>query len=184
MKIKGLLPFQRRMLQRCLAKNNVDGDFNIEFTYKISLRRLSSLWYGGGVAEIYYKGYVFNVEAIGDVYAELYRVKGVPGEDSVFTEYGNLIAYVKDKGNGGYFSNEIPPYLRSDKTLNKALGKTHPKYSLEMDYNNWWECFGTDPAGNFHDLMWNLGEDNLFLAIAEVLNGLDETIKNLEEKAS
>ena len=173
MKIKELPSYQRKALLASLAKNQADADCEIEFTDKISLRRLSSLWYGGSVAEVHYKGYIFCVDAIGDVYADIHPANVAP-EDREYP-----LAYVKDKNNGGYFSNEMLCYLRSDAALSAALGGTHPKYCLEMDHNNWWECFVVDPEGVKHDIMWALDDDNLFDAIAGVIIGMDDAIFGL-----
>lgn len=172
MKIFGLKPYHRRMLRKSISETHIDGNIQILFTDKISLKRLDCLWYGGNVAEIKYKGYTFHIEATGDVYAVLYTAHS-----------DKQLCYVKDKNNGGYFSSEMLSYFRSDKVLYNLLGNDPKRYRLELEHNNWWECFVTDPAGNFHDLMWNLDEDNLFKAVNDVLGGLDETIKSLEEAA-
>ena len=153
----------------------MDVDYVIRFTDRISLRRMDSLWYGGNVAEVRYNGYVFSIEAIGDIYAALYPAK-YGSEDE-----NRRLAYVKDKRNGGGF-NEMLPYLRSDKALRDASGEQPVKYCLEMEHGNWWECFITDPNGDEHDLMWDLGGNSIFDAIAETIAGMDEAIKNLEEE--
>lgn len=171
MKIKGLSSFHRIALKQKLAQANIFNDLEISFEDSISLLRLSSLWYGGGMVNIKYKGYTFHVEAIGDVYANLYSV----GSE-------RHLCYVKDKNNNGNFGSEMFSYFRSDKILEDALSVQPRIYRLEMQHNNWWECFVTDNSGVFHDLMWALDEDNLFKAIIEAINGFDDTIRYLEEE--
>jgi len=172
MKIIGLPRFQREALRKHLAMCKVDGDCELHFVNSISLKRLHSLWYNGEVAIIKYKGYTFHIEARGDIRAHL---------NSVHDDH--TVVYVKDKGNNGNFGSEMLSYIRSDKTLNKMSAHEHPRYYLECGDHNWWECAVTDPQGVFHDLTWVLDEDNLFYGIAEVLEHLDETIKELEESA-
>jgi hypothetical protein len=131
---------------------------------------MNSLWYGGGVVNVRYKGYTYHIEAIGDVYANL---------SSVCDDHH--LCYIKDKNNNGNFGSEIIDYIRSDKTLEDALGASPRRYRLYMENSNWWECFVTDPQGEFHDLMLNLDADKLFDAIADVLTNLDEIIKYMED---
>jgi len=172
MKIKGLPFRQWLILKAFLFRRRIRGDYELRFKDWISIIRLDSLWYGGSMVDVIYKGYTFHIEAIGDVYADLYSVQD-----------GRHLCYVKDKNNNGNFGSEMLSYFQSDETLHDALSENPKVFRLDMQHGNWWECFCTDPAGNFHDLMWNLDEDNLFKAIAEALGGLDEVIKNLEEDA-
>ena len=175
MKVKGLSQFQRSALKKILAEENVSGDFEIEFNdlVPVSLNRMHSLWYGGNMVSIKYKGYTFHIDAAGEVRAYLYLKSS-----------GNRLCYVKDKTNGGYFSSEMTPYFRSDKTLYKLIDGKHLLYDLSLHNTNWWECFLTDPQGKFHDIMWALSDDNLFSAVAEALGSLEEKIKYIEEDSA
>ena len=172
MEIKGLKPYQRRALKKHLAEVLINGDFVIRFNDSISLRRLHCLWYGGNVLDVVYKSYTFHIEAAGDVYADLYMTQG-----------GKHLCYVKDKNNGACFCSVMSPFMRSDRTLFDSMCDNPKSYRLELQHNNWWECFVTDAHGVFHDLMWALDADDLFGAVAEVLDGLDYTIKGLEGAA-
>ena len=91
------------------------------------------------------------------------------------------VCHVKDKINAGVFRHEMFPYFRSDKVLDKILEGEHHLYYLAIENNNWWECFVTDPQGKFHDLMWALNDNDIFNAINEVLENLDDTIKYIKE---
>ena len=129
-------------------------------------KRQDSLWYGGAVAIISYRGWKFELYACGDVYAELYD-----------RQENRLLSYVKDKNNAGLLCGELLPHICSDKALRAAISGTHTKYTLSLHHNNWWEPFAYDPAGNFHDLMWCLDSDTLLDAIIETLAGMDEVIE-------
>lgn len=173
MKITGLSRFHCAALKKSFTNTNLTGaDLKIEFNDKISLKRMSSYWYGGNVADVIYKGYTFHVETAGDV-----RV-------CLFSKNGGEIHYVKDTNNAGVFKHEMFPYFRSDKVLNQAAGNEHSKYELTVSNNNYWECFVTDPQGNFHDLMWVLDAGNVFEAVEETLENLSGIIKYIEEAAA
>lgn len=124
----------------------------------------SHYWYGGQCAKIEYKGYIFSIEAIGDVYCD-------------YVKDGRVLEYIKDKNNAGVFYNEMNYHLKNDNELYEAIDKEE----LIFDHNNWWECFVIDPSGEFHDLMWDLDSSYLDEAIEEVKERLDETIKYIKE---
>ena len=170
MKIKGLPFGQWLILKAFLIKRRIRGDFELRFKDWISIARLDCLWYGGSMVDVKYRGYTFHIEAIGDVYADLYSVQ----DDS-------HLCYVKDKNNNGNFGSEMLSYFRTDKALSETFHEPPKKYVMEMQHNNWWECFVTDSQGVFHDLMWALDDDNLFYAISCVINSLDETINDLSK---
>ena len=57
---------------------------------------------------------------------------------------------------------DVLPYLKTDHALYAAMGDTHKRYRLDMEHNNWWECFVYTPEGKFHDMMWALDSDHIF----------------------
>lgn len=132
--------------------------------YFIDLNHRYHYWYGGDVAEIKYKEYTFSVSAIGDVIANL--------TDNI----GDEIARVKDKGNNGVFYDEMRSYITGDEQLMQFIAEER----LIFDYNNWWECFVTLPSGEFIDLMWALDGNKIDEAVKEVLEEMDQVIKNIE----
>lgn len=123
----------------------------------------SHYWYGGQCAKIEYKGYIFSIEAIGDVY--WYCKKD-----------GDISDCYKDKNNSGRFYGEMRCDFKNDDELYEAIDKGE----LIFDYNNWWECFVYSPDGEFHDLMWDLDTSYLDEAIEEVKANLKSVIQNLE----
>lgn len=125
----------------------------------IDTQHLSSLWYGGDVAEIKYKGYTFMVAALGDIVAEL-----LDGN-------GDQLAYVKDKYNSGRFYDDMGYYVRNDKMLKRLT-----ENRLYFFDNNWWECYVILPTGEYVDLMWWLDADAVDDAVREVIESMDDII--------
>ena len=146
----------------CLAEG--DDILIINFTDKISLRQLSSLWYGGRVAQIMFRGYTFNIEARGDVRGSLIERKT-----------NQEICRVKDKSNNCNFYQVMSQFAKSDKSLYAMLDKEHPKYELDMTDHNWWELFITTPSGEKTDGAV-LDSDSLLGAIADVIVYLDDWV--------
>jgi len=97
---------------------------------------------------------------------------------TLFDEKNIEIAYIKDKNNGGWFDNEMSRYITNDDMLLDLVNRN----KLVFDYNNWWECFVIDDKGKFHDLLWSLDSINIFDAIEEVKNSIDNVIKDIKGK--
>ena len=136
----------------------------------ISRKQYSSLWYGGLVVSIKVRGCVFAIHACGDIYATLYDKSD-----------GTELLYVKDKSNSGRFGVDVLPYLKTDHALYAAMGDTHKRYRLDMEHNNWWECFVYTPEGKFHDMMWALDSDHIFEGVEVVLSAMDSVMKDITE---
>lgn len=134
------------------------------FIQKIQENKASHYWYGGKVVEIKHKGFTFSIKAVGDMYATL------------FDENNVEIAYIKDKNNGGWFDNEMSRYIKNDEMLYDLIDKN----KIVFDFNNWWECFVIDDKGYFNDLMWSLDCINIYDAIEEVKNSIDDVIKDIK----
>ncbi len=140
------------------------NDIKVTIIDLIDDQHKSHYWYGGQCAKIEYKGYIFSIEAIGDVYW-------------YYVEDGEESDYYKDKNNSGRFYGEMRSLIKNDDELYEAIDKGE----LVFDYNNWWECFVIGPDGKFHDLMWALDASYIDEAIEEVKEQLDEMIKYIEE---
>ncbi len=149
-----------RKLKKYVRKRGGELFVNIEDT-----KHLSSLWYGGNVAEITYKNHSFVISANGDVIGGLYDSND------------NEIEYVKDKGNHGIFCEKFYSLIKSD----KQLYELESKFLLRLDYNNWWECFLYLPDGSFVDMMMDLEYDRIDEAIIAVADSLDEIIEHYGE---
>ena len=171
-KITGLNIWQQLHLRTVIARcrPRLDAPAWIEFTEYIPPCRYHSLWHGGEIGIIHYKGWRFSIYACGDVYADLYDAK----------DGGRHLEYVKDKGNRGLFGDAMRRYFPSDRQLVKVLANRHRRYCLELENNNWWECFVIDPDGGRHDMMWCLDAWALFPAVAEILSGMDFCIKEID----
>lgn len=148
-----------------MSRKQIEKNFIVKVNQPIQNGKQLHYWYGGFVSEILYKGYVFKLEANGDVRAAL---SDVDGEELV---------YVKDKSNQGRFLDEMSVYIENDQQLLDLMEEGR----LVFDNNNWWECFVIDLNGQWHDLMWDLDSMNYFDAVDEIIENMDEVIGHLEK---
>lgn len=157
----------RKKCQRlfCKAKKlGVKLKFHQDYFHYL---RLNCLWHGGTIAEIIVaKDFIIELNAYGDVIATLYD------------ENGEELAYSKDKSNTGAFTDNMYPYLTTDKQLDNALEKN----LLKLCNNNWIEYDGLildKKTGRmeFVDLgiiVDNIVDDDILYAIEQVLDCLEE----------
>ncbi len=157
---------QKESLSEKISVLRLKEPVSVEFAEKIDDCRCSSLWYGGTIANIFYRGWRFELTANGDVRASLIRKV-----DDV------ELFRIKDKHNGGDFGQELLRYIKTDEGLYAAENGEHPEYTLELDDNNWFECFAFDSDGKYYDLMWALDADNVFESVVDVIDGMDEIIE-------
>ena len=149
----------------CKAKRlGVKLEFNQDYFHH---KQLNCLWNGGTVAYIVVsKELAIELNAYGDVIATLYD------------ENGEELAYSKDKSNAGAFTDNMYPYLRTDKQLRDAIENNR----LRLQNNNWIEYDGyvlDKETGKmqFVDLgmiVDNIVDDGILCAIKEVLSSLEE----------
>ena len=135
--------------------------------------KLNCLWHGGWYAYIKLSENLdIEIGAMGDVCA------------SLFDRSGEQIAYAKDKGNGGYFSEAMRGYIRDDKHLRELLNAG----DLVLENNNWIEYggiyypYGRDVPGIAVDLGFvsdNIVDDDVLNAIDDVLSSLEEIKKDI-----
>ena len=135
--------------------------------------KLNCLWHGGWYAYIKLSEDLdIEIGAMGDVCA------------SLFDRSGEQIAYVKDKGNDGYFSEAMRGYIRDDKHLKELLNAG----ALVLENNNWIEYggiyypYGRDVPGIAVDLGMitdNIVDDDVLNAIDDVLSSLEEIKKDI-----
>lgn len=137
----------------------------ILYKQKFDNKHSLSYWFGGHMVKIVHKGYKFNIHSIGDVRAFLYD------------ETGNEIAKVIDKNNAGIFYGEMTPYITDDDMLLDLVNRD----KLIFYNNNWFECHVYDTHGEYYDMPWVLDSMNIYNGIQEVLQSIDEVIKNIEE---
>lgn len=130
-------------------------DYNITIAGDIDSKHQDCLWYGGWLATIEYDKWKFYIEAVGDVYCELYDEQGKEIED------------VRDKYNNGRFYNQMSPYIKNDEELHNLISENR----LVFENNNWLEVFIVAPDGKNIDLDLSglLDSSSINEAIEEVI---------------
>lgn len=140
-------------------------------------QRLDCIWYGGVLAYIKVsETFGIQLQVEGDVRAYLND------------KNGDTIASVKDRNNWGGFSNEMVPFLKSDKQLFAAIKRER----LELVENNWIEYDGiiknnpADGKETFIDLGMicdNLLDNNILMAIEQALDSVEDIKKEIIDVA-
>lgn len=135
-----------------------------------------SIWYGGTIADIYYKGYNFVVAAIGDVRADIYRI--LPDGNK------ELLDEVNDKNNSGEMNGCIESYIHNDEELYNALYYDIGPYRIELQNNNWFEGFYIKPDRTFVDLSWVIEDDSPHEAIKSMLEYIPTLLAEEKERGN
>lgn len=135
---------------------------DIKILQRIDDGHLSHFWYGGCCAEIKHNGYTLLVSANGDVIVD-------------YLNNGDIIDYVKDKGNNGLFNEVMKYYIKNDGELYTLIGHD----LLYIINNNWWECFVIDMNGFCVDSLL-LDSDYLDDAIQEVKDNIEDILKSIK----
>lgn len=140
----------------------------VDIEQYIDPEHLYSVWYGGSVASIRYRGYNLDILANGDI--SLYG--NIDGE-----EFSH-----KDKSNGGSVYDVLGKKI-TDKELMFYLKNPFysPENHLEFDNSNWFELFIAAQDGQEYSESYVLNADTLPEAIAEVLTDADDYIQAVEE---
>ncbi|MDO5764285.1 MAG: hypothetical protein Q4P84_01110 [Elusimicrobiales bacterium] len=146
-----------------LKLKGADKPIRISLNDTIPKHQYSSLWYGGLVATVQYGDLLVDLEANGDVIADLYDCKG-PDE--------RLLEYIKDKSNLGEFGSVMRCYIQTDKELDELLRNGHKRYYLELCNNNWWECVPCYKGNKYYPESWITESDDIWSAIAEIVDYL------------
>jgi hypothetical protein len=154
-----------------LVKNGVDLN-TIEICQLAEDDKQMHYWYGGNVIDIKYRDAIFTIQAIGDIRFTLFD-----------REDDRQLFYVKDKTNGGFLYQDLSEYINSDEELMSLLMGEHPKYTCEIENNNWWEC-GIIRDAEYNDLMWDLESDTISDAILEVYFDMENAYIDTFGKAS
>ena len=154
--------------KKCEALFKKAKDKGVELIFNpksYSPKKLNCLWHGGNIAYIKFAdGLMIDIFANGDVIATL------------FDKDGEEVARSKDKCNVGAFEDNMRSYINTDKQLEKAIKSGR----LVLSNNNWIEYDGIiEENGVKHiiDLYMyvdNLLDDNILIAIEQVLDDLDE----------
>lgn len=156
---------QKWKLLRMLPRKLKGFDKQIKISLKDTIRQCQydSLWYGGLVATVQCGDLIVDVEALGDVCADLY--------ERCDREERHL-EYIKDKNNVGEFGSAMQFYIQTDKELYELINAEHRHYYLDMLNNNWWECVPYHKDDEYQPESWLTEGDGIWCAIAEAVDYL------------
>ena len=132
----------------------------------INPNKQNSLWYGGDVATIAYKGFIFTLTANGDVIGQLW-----------LPEPYNSLIFMKDKSNHAIFNEKFKQYLLSDEDIHEALANepSNEIKWLQMEDTNWWEIFVTKNGQQITSVICD--SENYEEAIDEMIDQMDTIIE-------
>lgn len=157
--------FEEHILTQ-LKENKFDvSQIELEIINFIDNDHKDCLWYGGPVAEVKYKDFLFSLEARGDVNCTL------------FDKNNNELGYVKDRNNAGRFRDEMAHCLANDAELHKAKKEG----LLIFENNNWFEVFVRTPNMEWQQTTWLSESDDLEECVLEMIETMDEMIEEIEK---
>lgn len=118
-------------------RENSKENAKVEYLEKLYTNKKNCLWYGGSIANVYYKDVRFLIAANGDVSGDIY-------------ENGEFVVSFKDKRNQGNFAYVVKDYLPdvdSDEKLLEIINeeyttediKTKKITTIDLFNNNWIE---------------------------------------------
>ena len=150
------------------------------------------LWYGGVVASIECDDKsVYELSARGIVSCKLIAKKDFVLEEELeeyddldestedyervykqsFYRKGEVVAWVKDKGETGLFYHGMKDYIKDDEHLVSILTDNDEKYELVFDNNNWIELSYYNPEGEV--------EYNVDLDDADICNAIKSVMEEV-----
>lgn len=157
--------FERHVLTRLTEKGFDISQIDLEINDFIDNDHKDCSWYGGVVAEVKYKDFLFSLEARGDIVCTLLDKKD------------NELGYVKDRNNGRSFRYEMAHCLANDTELYKAKDEG----LLVFENNNWFEIFVRTPDMEWQQATWLTNSDDLEECVFEMIETMDEMIEELDE---
>ena len=150
-----------------LEANGVDTDaFALELKQFIDKEHRDVLWYGGVIAVVSYKGYVFSLEAKGEVAARLLHPWTFEVEAECY-----------DKTESGGFYADMQKYILSDEDLHEKNQEL-----LYLRSNNWLEIFVQTPHGNWDTSTWMPADDDIVAGVIEMVETMDDILAEIDER--
>lgn len=151
--------------------NISNKDVRVDYVGELYSDKRNCIWYGGSVANIYYKDVKLVLAAIGDVRGDIYKD-------------GEYLTSFKDKRNYGDFAHVINGYLPeidSDEKLLKILNnelteeeiKRNHLTAIMLDNNNWWEVLIFRDADCIDSYIVD-STDNLDEAMQKTIDNIEE----------
>ena len=92
------------------------------------------------------------------------------------------IVRVKDKSNAGIFMAEMNGYIEDDNRLRDIMSGKDSGYILSIEQNNWFEFCVEDETGDIYNFDPVLDSEQIFAAVAEVVDSINGILKSLEEQ--
>ena len=157
--------FEKHILTRLSEKGFDISQIELEIINFIDNEHKDCSWYGGAVAEVKYKDFLFSLEARGDVNCTL------------FDKNGDELGYVKDRNNAGSFRYEMAHCLENDTELYKAKEDGR----LVFENNNWFEIFVRTPAMEWKQVTWLSESEDIEECVFEMIETMDEMIQETDK---
>ena len=158
--------FEKHVLAQLTEKGFDVSQVELEIIEFMDNDHKDCSWYGGVVAEVKYKDFLFSLEARGDIICTL------------FDKNENELGYVKDRNNGSSFRYEMAHCLANDAELHKA----EEDGRLIYENNNWFEIFVRTPDEEWHGKTWLSESDDIEESVFVMIETMDEMIEELTER--
>lgn len=100
------------------SNENLQEIARVEYLENLYTNKKNSLWYGGHIANVYYKDVRFLIAVYGDVCGDIY-------------ENGEFLISFKDKRNQGNFAYVVKDYLPEINSDDKLLEIINETYTVE-----------------------------------------------------
>ena len=153
------------MLMKLSEISLPSGDISIKLNQPIEYGKCDYCWYGGPIATVSCNDNIFTVVANGDVVVSL-----------INKQTNEVVAYVKDKLNGGQFYEEMCMFIKNDAHLYEIIEDKDPRYKLDFDNNNWFEIFYNKIEGVITNQSYTSDFTNVFDVIAEAVEKMTEEL--------
>lgn len=155
--------YEKHILSHLTEKGLDVSQIELEIIDFIDNDHKDCSWYGGTVAEVKYKDYLFSLEARGDIICTL------------FDKNEKELGYVKDRNNGSSFRYEMAHCLANDAELYRAKEDGR----LVFENNNWFEIFVRTPDKEWQQATWLTETDDIEDCVFEMIETMDEMIEEL-----
>lgn len=102
----------------------------ITWENEVDVNQQSHIWHDGHVCSITHEGVMFAIMADGEINFSLHQYNPI---DQPLIDWNNQREHLDMK-------YELGGYIDTDEDLTKAMNLDHPKYELQIDTSNQYEC--------------------------------------------